>query len=80
MVFDAPLHRSLLALIALLLVSACGQALPQSRAIALDEPTLPPTAVTAVTDSHTLADALRAAGALVTPDGNVSQSISASDG
>ncbi len=59
----------LILLIALLLAAACGQAMPQSWAIALDEPTLPPTAVTAVTDSHSLADALRTAGALVAPEG-----------
>ena len=70
----------LTSLIALLLAAACGPALPQSRAIALDEPTLPPTAITAVTDTHSLADVLRAAGAVVFPEGDVSQRFLRSDG
>lgn len=70
----------LLLLIALPLAAACGQALPESWEIALDEPTLPPTAVNAVTDSHSLADALRLAGAVVAADGEVNQSFLRSDG
>ncbi len=70
----------LLLLIALLLAAGCGQALPESRAIALDEPTLPPTVVTAVTDSHTLTDALRATGAVVVSEGTVSQRFLRGDG
>lgn len=54
------------------LLSACGQSFSVSGAIALVKPTPPPTSVDAVTNTETFADALRAAGASVAPDGQVS--------
>ncbi len=69
-----------LALLTLVLTAACGQSVAQSSAIALAESTALPTKVDAVTDTTSFAEALRVAGALVTPDGDVSPAFLRVDG
>ncbi len=67
--------RRLTACLILLLaaLTACGQSANQT--VALTEPAPIPTQVGAITDTASLADALRAGGASVAHEGNVSLSF-----
>ena len=68
------------ALLTVVLTAACGQNIAQFSAIALAESTALPTKVDAVTDTASFAEALRVAGAFVTPDGDVSPAFLHVDG
>lgn len=74
------LFAGLVPLILMLALTACGQGFSVSGAIALVSPTPPPTSVDSVTNAETFADALRAAGASVMPDGRVSLAFLHADG
>ncbi len=66
--------RRMVAVLVLLIVglTACGQNPTQSEAIALANPTVLPTTVAAIRDSASFAEALRASGAVVSHEGDVS--------
>ncbi|MEO8393132.1 MAG: hypothetical protein ABI700_09070 [Chloroflexota bacterium] len=66
--------RRMIAALVLLIVglTACGQNPTQSEAIALANPAVLPTSAAAISDSASFAEALRAAGAVVSHDGDVS--------
>ncbi|MBI1258962.1 MAG: hypothetical protein GC204_15940 [Chloroflexi bacterium] len=66
--------RRISAALVLLIVglTACGQNPSQSEAIALANPTALPTPVVAIRDTDSFADALRASGADVSQEGDVS--------
>ncbi|MFN8450633.1 MAG: hypothetical protein U0521_19115 [Anaerolineae bacterium] len=64
----------------MLLLTACGQSVTLSEAISLVKPPPPPTAVEAVTGYDSFANALRAAGASVAPEGRVSLAFLHADG
>lgn len=64
----------------ILALTACGQSVSLSAAIALVNPTPLPTSVDAVTSAESFAEALRAAGAVVAPEGLVSLAFLRVDG